>query len=83
MHVEDEAFWANNMEGFNHDPGPRQEPVGKMLRGNRAVVEPLFNPPGLNGEAEGRPPGEQAIIEPVMECGITDVGRPDRVRRPR
>ena len=25
MHVEDEAFWANNSEGFNHDPGPSQE----------------------------------------------------------
>ena len=34
MHVEDEAFWANNREGFNHDPGPRQEPVGLKSRRN-------------------------------------------------
>ena len=34
MHVEDEAFWANNWEGFNHDPGPRQDPVGLMARRN-------------------------------------------------
>ena len=28
MHVEDEAFWANNSERFNHDPGARQELLG-------------------------------------------------------
>ena len=48
MHVEDEAFWANNREGFNHDPGPRQEFLGKMPRRNRVVVEPLVNPLGRN-----------------------------------
>ena len=49
MHIEDEAIWANNREGFNHDPGPKQEPVELMSRRNRVVVEPLVNPPGLDG----------------------------------
>ena len=49
MHVEHGAFWANNRAGFNYDPGPRQEPARKMSRRNRLVVEPLVNPPGLNG----------------------------------
>ena len=49
MHVNEEAFWANNLEGFSRDPGPRQEPMGFMSRRNRAVVEPLVNPPGLSG----------------------------------
>ena len=49
MHIEDEAIWVNNREGFNHDPGPKQEPVGILSLKNRAVVEPLVNSPGLNG----------------------------------
>ena len=48
MHVEDEAVWANNREGFNHDPGQGQEHVGIFSRRNRAMVEPLVNPPGQN-----------------------------------
>ena len=47
MHIEDDPIWANNLEGFNHDPGPWQEPVGLMSRRNRVVVEPLVSPPGL------------------------------------
>ena len=38
-------------------------------------------PANIPSEAEGRPPIEPAIIEPVMESGITDVGRPVRVGR--
>ena len=49
MHVKDEAFWATTREGFNHDPGPRQEPRGLMAQINLVVVEPLVNPPGLHG----------------------------------
>ena len=49
LHVEHEVFWANNREGFNHDPGPRQELVGLMSKRNREVVEPLVNHPRLNG----------------------------------
>ena len=82
-----------------------------MARRNRIVVEPLINPPELDGvlrlqsdavetydqkqmearrqeentnlptEAEGRPPGETAVAETVMECGTIDVGRPVRIRR--
>ena len=48
MHVEDEAFWANNRAGFNLDPGPRPEPVGKISQRNRVVVETPVNLPGLN-----------------------------------
>ena len=52
MHVEDEAFCLCNKEGFNHDPGPRQELLGTMPRKNRVVVEPLVNPPRLNGRLQ-------------------------------
>ena len=27
MNVENEVFWANNRDEFNHDPGPRRESV--------------------------------------------------------
>ena len=33
-------------------------------------------------EAEGRPPGESAMIETMMASGTIDVGGPVRVRRP-
>ena len=36
----------------------------------------------LPSEAEGRPSGEPAMVDSVMDRGITDVGRPVRVRRP-
>ena len=39
-------------------------------------------PANLPSEAEGRPPGEPAMADPVMESGTTGVGRPVRVRRP-
>ena len=35
----------------------------------------------LPSEAEGRPPGEPAMVEPVMEWGTTDECRPVSVRR--
>ena len=49
MHIEDETIWLNNREGFSHDPGPRQKPVGLMSKRNRVGLEPLVNPPELNG----------------------------------
>ena len=56
MNVEDEAFWANNRDEFDHDPGPRRESVsGNMVFWNvvrnRVVVEPLVNPPGRNKDS--------------------------------
>ena len=36
----------------------------------------------IPSKAEGRPPGEPAMVDPVMEGGTTDVDRPVRVRRP-
>ena len=56
MNVEDEAFWANNRDEFDHDPGPRRQSVSgntvfwNVVR-NRVVVEPLFNPPGRNKDS--------------------------------
>ena len=112
MHVEDEAFWANNREGFNHDPGPRPDISRRVPLQNQRSAEPTVTtrgrpeglrrqidvvetygarkiearredePANLPNEAEGRPLGEAAMVEPVMESGTTDVGRPVRVRRP-
>ena len=36
----------------------------------------------LPSQAEDSPPGETVVVEPVMESGTRDVGRPVRVRRP-
>ena len=36
----------------------------------------------LPSEAEGKPPDETVVAEPVLESGATDVGRPVRIRRP-
>ena len=36
----------------------------------------------LPSEADVRPPGGQAMVDPVMECGTTDAVRTVRVRRP-
>ena len=36
----------------------------------------------LPSEAEGRPPEETVVAEPVLESEATDVGRPIRIRRP-
>ena len=112
MHVEDEAFWANNREGFNHDPGPRPNISRRVPLRNQRPAEPRVpargrpeglqrqsdmvetndatqiearrqeEPANLPSEAEGRPPGEPTMVEPVMESGTTEAGRPVGVRRP-
>ena len=78
MHVEDEAFWAINREGFNHDPGPRQETVGLMARTNRVGVEPLVNPPGLDGVL-----GRQSDIVETYEEKQMEARRKKRLRNSR
>ena len=59
MHVEDEASWTNNREGFNQDPDPRPHISRRVpLRNQRTAetrvttrgrnwvsLEPLVNPP--------------------------------------
>ena len=47
MFDEDELLWANNGEGFSHDPGPRDVPV-RLLPVRNPAVEPQFNPPERN-----------------------------------
>ena len=39
-------------------------------------------PANFPSETDGRPPGEPAMVDRVMEWETTDVGRPVRVRRP-
>ena len=99
MHVEDEAFWTDNREGFNHDPGPRPDISRRVPLQNQRSAEPTVTTLGRNGglrrqsdgvatydatkiearrdeepanlpsEAEGRLPGEPAMVDPVMERG--------------
>ena len=54
MYDEDELLWANNGEGFSHDPSPRYVPVRLLPVRNRAV-EPQFNPSGRNVRIRAMP----------------------------
>ena len=45
MRAEDKSLWANNDEGFNHVTGPRKEPVKKLSRRNRVVMDPVVTAP--------------------------------------
>ena len=54
MYDEDELLWANNWEGFSHEPSPRDVPVRLLPVRNRAV-EPQFNPPGENVRVRAMP----------------------------
>ena len=47
MYDEDELLWANNGEGFSHDPGPRDVPV-RLLPVRKRALDPQFNPPWRN-----------------------------------
>ena len=48
MHTEDGVLWTKTREGFNHDPGPRQDHGRVSSRRNRLVVEPQVDPPRQN-----------------------------------
>ena len=73
---------------------PLVDPPGlnRGLRRESDAVEKYFatetevrweeEPKKFPNEAEGRPPVERMVVEPVMESGTTDVGRPVRVRKP-
>ena len=49
MHVEDEAFWTDNREGFNPDPGPRPDISRRVPLRNQRLAEPLVTTLGRNG----------------------------------
>ena len=51
---EDELLWANNGEGFSHDPGPRDVPV-RLLPVRDRAFEPQLNPPGRNVRIRAMP----------------------------
>ena len=51
---EDELLWANNGEGFSHDPGPRDVPV-RLLPVRDRAVEAQFNLPGRNVRIRATP----------------------------
>ena len=54
MYDEDELLWANNGEGFSHDPGPREVPMRLSPVINRSL-EPQFNSPGRNFRIRAMP----------------------------
>ena len=47
MYDKDELLWANNREGFSHDPGPKDVPV-RLLPVRNQAEEQQVNPPGIN-----------------------------------
>ena len=52
MHAEDGVLWTKTREGFNHDPGPRQDHGRVLPRRNRLVVEPQVDPPRQNKDLQ-------------------------------
>ena len=50
IHVEDKVFWANNREGFNHDPGPRSDLTRSVPLQNQRTAEPQVT---TRGRIEG------------------------------
>ena len=75
------------MEPLFYHPGlngglRRQSDAVKTYDATEIEARREEQPANLPRLAEGRPSGEPAMFDPVMESGTTDVGRPVRVRRP-